>query len=379
VLTVTRQAGNPASSASAQDSRDVGLEVTVKHCFDYSGDVGNDWDELVANSTSDFIFQTSCWLRACIDTYGNPARVLIPEIRRSGRLVAAAAFRERDGIIEFAGIDRSDMCDLLLSRELDDDDAIEAANALLSAVRKASKRFRYFLLARVPVENHTVRRLLDPRFHQYPRLRCRMVAPSMDMSVAAAMLRKKSLRRHENSLKQVGKLESYTHSRAADIIPDLDEFFAQHIDRWAHTRTPSLFLEARNREFYRRVIENLDLSGWLRFTVLRLDGQMVAAHFGWLYAGRFCWYKPTFDIDRKKFSPGEVLLKRAIEQAQADHAEEFDFLLGSEAYKRRFSTRERELVSLEIYPSWFAATAMRVRRGTSHRLRRLRRKLAGRA
>jgi len=118
----------------------------------------------------------------------------------------------------------------------------------------------------------------------------------------------------------------------------------------------------------------LRYSGWLRFTVLQLDGKMIAAHLGWLYAGRFYWYKPTFKISLKKYSPGQVLLKRAIEQAIAENALEFDFLLGNEAYKNRFATKERELVWLEIDTSWLAATAKRVRQRISRKWDSLREK-----
>jgi CelD/BcsL family acetyltransferase involved in cellulose biosynthesis len=366
------------SLLNINDYTGIGLEVRVKRSFDYLSVGTNEWDELVSNSTSNSIFQTSSWLRACIDTYCDATNLLVTEVRANNKLIAAAAFRERDGAIEFAGRERSDYCDLVLSRDLDEGDAIKAAEALLIAARDASTKFRHFLLARIPIENQTVRLLQSPRCRLFAQVRRYAVAPSMEMTVASEKLHKKSLQRHEKGLQRTGKLESHTFTRASDIFPKLDEFFTQHIERWDTTPTPSIFLQTKHREFYRRMIENLDPTGWLRFTVLLLDGKMIAAHLGWFYLGRFYWYKPTYDIRLKTKSPGEVLLKRVIEQAVADKAEEFDFLIGDETYKSRFATKTRKLVWLEIDDSWLSATSKRIKRAVYRRLHIQRRKQSAR-
>lgn len=327
------------------------LQTSVKRSFDYAAGVQNEWDDLVSRSTSSVIFQTSEWLRASIDSYCDSSEVLVPEVRRNGILVGAAALRQRNGVVEFAGIDRSDMCDLLLARDLSRVEAMKVLESLLKAAKKASTRFRCFHLRRIPLESLTVQCMLDPCFGYFTRVQGYSVAPSMEMAAAGEKLRKKHLRSLESRLQRAGALESRTFSRAADIFPRLDAFFEQHIKRWAKTSSPSLFLDKSNREFYRRMLENLDSTGWLRFTVLELDGRTVSAHLGFMYARRFCWYKPTFDIEFAKYSPGQVLMKRAIEQAAIEGADEFDFLLGDEAYKRRYATRVRKLVSLEIHPA----------------------------
>jgi len=62
---------------------------------------------------------------------------------------------------------------------------------------------------------------------------------------ALAATRKKSLVRHENYFRREGGL-SVTHlDRAEQVLPWLDELFAQHIERWAATESPSQFLEEK--------------------------------------------------------------------------------------------------------------------------------------
>jgi CelD/BcsL family acetyltransferase involved in cellulose biosynthesis len=140
------------------------------------------------------------------------------------------------------------------------------------------------------------------------------------------------------------------HERARDVLPRLDAFFDQHVRRWEATPHPSLFLEERHRTFYRDLTTALDGTGRLRFAELLLDGSPVASHHGFMLAGRFLYYKPTFELARARWSPGQVLLRRLIARAAEEGATEFDFGLGDEDYKRRYATRRRVLRTVGVYP-----------------------------
>ena len=196
----------------------------------------------------------------------------------------------------------------------------------------------------------------------------------MDMIAADQALRKKSLNRHERGLERRGKLTAETYTTADEIRPALDSFFEQHVQRWTDTESPSLFLDGTNRDFYRRVVEYLDQTNILRFTRVALDGKMVAAHFGFYYADRYTWYKPTFDPSLKKLSPGEVLIKKLIERAKIDEAREFDFTIGNEKFKHRFATNIRNVVTVHVTDSFFSALTRR----TGIWVRKCFRALAGR-
>lgn len=162
--------------------------------------------------------------------------------------------------------------------------------------------------------------------------------------------RKESLVRHERTLRRLGTVR-VSHSRSrAEIEPQLDDFFTQHIERRAATGHPSPFLERAEREFYRRMVEAADETGWLRFTRLDLDGRGVAFHFGFSYRGRFLFGVPSFAIDLDRCWPGEVLLRHVMLAALEEQASVFDFGLGDEFYKRRFATHSISLVNWGLYP-----------------------------
>jgi CelD/BcsL family acetyltransferase involved in cellulose biosynthesis len=346
------------------------VEVTIGSCINDFQVCFIDWDELVASSGANTVFSRAGWLSAWSETLGGSEKIIITKVRRNSKLVGAAAFRERDGIIEFAGKGSSDYSDFILSNDLQGDCAVSVIERMLLAAREASKNFRHFFLGRIPGSSNTLHYLPRPYTKMYATICRGVVAPAMDMSAAEEKLRKKSLRRHEKGLERKGKLVDVTYNRADSILPLLEPFFEQHIQRWSNTNSQSLFLNEKNREFYRKVTKYLDRSGCLRFTVLSLNDCMIAAHFGFLQAGRFIWYKPTFDPQLAKFSPGEVLLKRLIEQAQSEGASEFDFTIGDEAFKYRFATKCRNVVNLHITDSWCLSALRRTRVFLSKHLRK---------
>src|SRR5205085_9660419 len=70
-------------------------------------------------------------------------------------------------------------------------------------------------------------------------------APALELFArpesAKAAVNKKSLRRHESALRREGPVEVLQLHDGQAIPPHLDEFFEQHVGRWAQTATPSFF------------------------------------------------------------------------------------------------------------------------------------------
>jgi CelD/BcsL family acetyltransferase involved in cellulose biosynthesis len=181
-----------------------------------------------------------------------------------------------------------------------------------------------------------------------------LAAPLLNIAAnpeqALLCTRKKSLIRHENYFRRRGQLNVRHFRAAADILPQLDEFFEQHIARRAITGHPSLFVDVRQRDYFRSIVSNLGPKGWLRFTRIDWNDRAIAFHFGLSYHQRFVYGVPSFDIELQGHSPGEVLLRQLILVAIDEGAGVFDFGPGDEAYKYRFATNEVRLVTWGIYP-----------------------------
>ena len=165
-----------------------------------------------------------------------------------------------------------------------------------------------------------------------------------------AVLAKDSLKRHYKSLAKRGTIRVEHHSDPAVATSHLAELFRQHIARWENTPFPSLFLDPANQRFYHDMVNTLGQAQRIVLTTIHLDERPVAMHLGFRSGRDFLWYKPTFDPELQKYSPGETLLKSLIEYAQAGEYAAFDFTRGDERYKSRFATSVRQNASYEWIP-----------------------------
>jgi CelD/BcsL family acetyltransferase involved in cellulose biosynthesis len=105
-------------------------------------------------------------------------------------------------------------------------------------------------------------------------------------------------------------------------------------------------LRAFHEDFSRLALER----GWLRLFVLRLNGQPVAALYGFRFGRVFYFYQSGFDPAYATYSMGSVIVGLTIKQAIEEGAEEYDFLHGDEPYKFHWAKEQRELGRLELYP-----------------------------
>jgi len=304
------------------------------------------WERFSAPS----VFQTPQWQQAWWENFGRGRQLLLVLAEEDGQPVALAPLFADSGMIYPVASGGSDYLDFLG----------DVSNGRLAhMLRFASEQvpdFQGFVLYHVPDASPTGAHLKTaaeqlgwPLFDEGEQ-----PAPAMDLvgrrDDAIAATRKKSLVRHENGLRREGTLEIRQYRTGRDIIPQLEAFFAQHIARWSPTPHPSLFLDPAQRAFYRRFCELAGESGWLRFTRVDLNGKPIAFHLGFCYRDQFMWYKPTFDVELARSSPGEVLLRQLLLAALEEGAKGFDFGLGDEAFKARFATQMNTVRNWGLYP-----------------------------
>lgn len=331
------------------------LIVRVEADWEALAPLREQWNELAARALTSSVFQTFEWHDAWWRAFGADAGELrVAAAFERDRLVAIApmhAYRRRGRtIVGFLGNSNgaSDYCDFITA-----DAGLVAP--LLDAVL-AGRGWDVLDLGNVPAASEPLRAAAawaDARGHrtldakQYP-------APARilgDAEADRAVLNKKSLKRHFNGFAKAGDLRFHHSTDAAEVAASLEDFFRQHVERWALAGIDSQFADPRQKIFYRLLAPALLERGWLRFAIVRLDDRAIAYHFGFEYGDRFIWYKPTFDASLVKKSPGEVLLKFLLEDAIGRGLAEFDFTVGDEDFKYRFSNVVRETRRFRLYRS----------------------------
>jgi CelD/BcsL family acetyltransferase involved in cellulose biosynthesis len=312
------------------------------------------WNELAAGSQTNTVFQTHQWVRSWLRVLGDRCRPLIIVVTDGASVVGVAplvvdAQRSSRQVVRFLGDGRADYCDFLASGETFEVRAL-AVDTLL-----ADRRWDVIDLGNIPSTSATAgllragalaagyRMILESQFE------CPTLLVEGHEDAVRRILDKPSLRRRENYLRRRGTLVYRDLRTVADIAPHLDRFFDQHVERWSTTATPSLFVDSRQRRFYRELLTNLAPAGWVLLTVVEFDGRPIAYHFGFDYNGALLWYKPSFDPDHAARSPGLLLVRRLIAYALEHARRELDFTVGRERFKSRFTNSSRTTLHAVVY------------------------------
>ena len=155
---------------------------------------------------------------------------------------------------------------------------------------------------------------------------------------------RQQIRRRERKL---GKLGDVTLRQAGreTLHADLKTVFDLHLRRWSE-RGQSALEDPAARDYISRFAAASQERGWLRLNVLEVDGRPVAAFLGWRLGARYAFYQSGFDPEWAEHSVGLVLLAMTVRAAIEEGAHEFDMLLGTEPYKRRFADRSRPVESV---------------------------------
>lgn len=300
------------------------------------------WNAVVAKSETNTVFQTYEWFSSWLSVFRerhHPCFILAYD---GAELVGIAPFASKDGTLRFASDTHADYCDVIAGHRKRD-----VIRAVLGMVVDKHAACDSVALNNIPESSSTVALLqeLAPGVGLRSLVRGTVACPTVILDQvpggARALLRKDSLQRPYTHFLREGTTTFRNVTDIAEACRLLPHFFEQHIDRWHGEKHRSLFNETDNQRFYEKLMRQLLPTGWLVFSVVDQGGEPVAFHYGFSYGDTFLWYKPSFDIRRQKQSPGSVMLRFLIEQAIQQGKKEFDFTVGDEPFKRRYSNAVR--------------------------------------
>lgn len=165
---------------------------------------------------------------------------------------------------------------------------------------------------------------------------------SWDEVLAAQSRRfRQTLRYCRNRLER-GREVRYRYADSASLQRDLDATFRLHRARF--DEHPCNFCgdhEAFQREFAALALER----GWLRLLLLEVDGEPVAAKYGFLFANAYFAYQSGRDPAWERQSVGFLIEVESIRRTLAEGAE-YRFLGGEEHHKYRYPIEDPRLETI---------------------------------
>jgi CelD/BcsL family acetyltransferase involved in cellulose biosynthesis len=322
------------------------------------------WEELLDEFPSATTFSTWEWLAPWWRAFGD------------GReLLAVAFFDETQGLVGLAPlqISRRSVASLFNLRVLGlwgdgsaDSDNLdipvrpgyeaEVTAALVEFLEKESRRWNICEFNTMPEDSPTARCLAQTLSDRGGR-----TYSDRQTSSAIALPETWEAYLSQLSAKERGKIAYYQNRllkkysvrfarcAAGDEIPQrLESLFMLHGKRWQLAGERGSFESPARRGLYRDMAGELMARGKLEFWLLELDGQAVAAQFGFRHGDTVFQLQEGFDPACSADSVGYVLRAHVIEQLIPQGVRRYDFLAGESPSKVRWGARPGQYVNLQF-------------------------------
>ncbi|MCI0613886.1 GNAT family N-acetyltransferase [bacterium] len=351
------------------------LSCRLVQNFDDLVQLSSSWDNLVYKSDFPDIFSTSGFARAWWRAYGenrNMNLVIVEDHQGIPRLIAPfQAKKETPGNWELMGRPRGDYTNLIM--EAGDYEGLDSLFNWL----KNQPHWQVVTLRRIPGKSSLLNFFKKPydatltnfeKLYRWLNIGSWMVLqePRLEHPICAGVafqnmhdvLQHSHHRRKTNWFKTQGEFEYQVITEPAAIKSCLPQLFELHIKEWSK-KSKSFLSEQVNRDFYLYIVDEMASYNALRFDRITLNGNLIAAHLGFHWAGRLYYWLACFDSAYAKGSPGRLLLENIIHSALKLDLNELDMLFGMEEYKQHFRSEIRKTGAITIYRSPLHAARLR--------------------
>ena len=150
--------------------------------------------------------------------------------------------------------------------------------------------------------------------------------------------------RTKKLIKKEGKVEFITAKNSEQKKIFLEELVKQKKHKLSKNNI-NLFNE-KDLNFYKNFENYKNKKYTTHVTAIKLNGEFIAMHWG-IFAKNYYYYLlPSMKEGRfKRFSPGKLLLSILVRWAISKKIDFFDFGLGEESYKKKWSNKKENIYS----------------------------------
>jgi len=314
--------------------------------------LSSDWERLWKSDPAGEIFQTYAWARAWWRAYGSQYSLHCLVVYDDGTVIGILPLVRHHDDLRFLGAPQADYTDILCEEAR----ALEVLTTAFS-VLQALDQWKECKLEHLPSQSRIARywRNAPHGLRRYSRLvfgyYCQTIMVRRDSpDLLIKIAQKKRMRRHVNQLARLGKVNFRFLDTKLEAQEHLAQFFRYHARRRILVGEASSCHLLRFQRLLEGLVDELDPKNELRFGAVEVDGSPVAYHFGFDNGGKFTLYQQTFDVNAWDYHPGNVLLHHMLLYAGERGVHEFDFTIGVEPYKTRYTNCVKQNLTLYLEP-----------------------------
>ncbi len=354
------------------------LSIRVVSTLEEFGNLADQWNSLLAQTSSNHIFLTWEWLYTWARNYLGKDRLFILLAYEGDQIVGIAPLYIRKtryyrvlNLRQIGFLGTGEVCSCYLDFIVQEKNRKQFIQKVYSYLYGEAKGLWDILyLAEVPAESLSIDTLYEIAQEEGKVIEvadhtcCPVIklhGGVKDFLKRISRNERYNLRRKSKRLQQVGHVEYDRTSLSGDIQKEMDTFVKLHQMRWEQKGAGGCFKSQRFLGFHREVSEIFSKRGWVHLDFLVLDGEKVAGIYGYSYNGRYYFYLPGLNPTIvPEASPGILLLFRCICQAIQDRMSEFDLLRGPADYKIAWANTIRRSLTLRLYNKNLRAAAFKL-------------------
>ena len=340
------------------------LRLHEIHSLQEMEGIGGVWNRLALQDESATPFQTWEWNLGMVKSRAGRVRprIVLAEDAK-GEVVGIAPFWSRSGglpgltLLEFIGTGRSDYLGLLACDR--------HRGAFLSGLREWIQRapgWRVLSLRNLRRESADLLGAWGP-FETRAQAVCWFAElPGSLEEYEKKTMQKRLLRkiRHsERTLGEAGRLAWSPVRTASELDDGLTAFFDLHQRRQRSKGERGRFFDPVFTAKFREMSVNLWRAGFLRTSLLRIDGRPAAALYSLRLRDREYECLSGMDPALSEHRPTHLLRHRVIGRAIEEGVRLYDLMGGSEPYKAMWTDRTAEIFEMERARTRFEARAWR--------------------
>lgn len=159
---------------------------------------------------------------------------------------------------------------------------------------------------------------------------------------------RKNLERYARRIEKRYAVKMYRCSEEAQIPKCLEAMFLHHQARWEAAGEPGSFGSVERRSFYHDLSRQLLQRGELDLWAIELDGQVVAAQFGFRYGNQVFQLQEGNDPNHASDRVGFLLRGHVLKELIGQGIQTYDFLGGELGYKARWGARPGHYLNLKF-------------------------------
>ncbi len=169
----------------------------------------------------------------------------------------------------------------------------------------------------------------------------------------------RDLRRGQRKLAELGTVSTQV-VRDYDTSA-FDELLRVEGSGWKARRGTALASDPRVERFYRDIARWASAEGWLRLSLLSVEGRAVAADFAIAAGGRLYGLKTGYDEEFRRHSPGKLLTATLVARAFDDaDLESYEFLGDNPSWKMAWAPQARPRVRVQAFTRGVQGRVLRV-------------------